>query len=341
MKQRQLRARYWRIVFFFGRLTLGVVLWDILLPKLGLGRLSSRTRARRNRNAAIRFRALAIRMTGLMIKVGQFLSARLDVLPKEITDELADLQDEVPAEAFGAIKQQAERELGASLDSKYASFDETPMAAASLGQVHRATLHPAQAEQAGFTNVVVKVQRPCIGQIVDVDLAALRRVGTWLQQYKPVARRADVLALVEEFAATTREEIDYLAEGANAETFARNFDHAPHVHVPEVVWDLSTTRVLTLEDVAAIKIGDYAAITAAGIDRGPWRRRCSTPTCSRSSTTASSTPTRTRATSSSRPCPAPTPRAPPTGSSPSSTSAWWAECPRTSAAACAKCSSAS
>lgn len=267
MKQSQLRARYWRIVFFFGRLTLGVIFWDIVLPKFGLGRISRKTRARRNRQAAVRFRALAIKMTGLMIKVGQFLSARLDVLPKEITDELADLQDEVPAEAFGAIKAQAERELKASLATKYAHFDETPMAAASLGQVHRAKLNEPDAMQAGFTDVVVKVQRPYIEQIVDVDLAALRRVGTWLQQYKPVSKRADVIALVEEFAATTREEIDYLAEGANAETFAQNFAHAPHVHVPEVVWELSTTRVLTLEDVAAIKIGDYDAITAAGISR--------------------------------------------------------------------------
>ena len=267
MKQRQLRARYWRIVFFFGRLTLGVIWWDILLPKFGLGRLSRKTRARRNRQAAVRFRALAIKMTGLMIKVGQFLSARLDVLPKEITDELADLQDEVPAERFDAIRTQAEAELGASLSSKYAWFDETPMAAASLGQVHRAKLHEADAQQAGFANVVVKVQRPHIEQIVEVDLAALRRVGTWLQRYKPVSKRADVTALVEEFAITTREEIDYLAEGSNAETFAENFAHAPHVHVPDVVWELSTRRVLTLEDVAAIKIGDYDAITAAGIDR--------------------------------------------------------------------------
>ncbi len=267
MKQRQLRARYWRIVFFFGRLTLGVIWWDILLPKFGLGRLSRKTRARRNRQAAVRFRALAIKMTGLMIKVGQFLSARLDVLPREITDELADLQDEVPAEPFQAIRTQAEAELGATLSTKYAWFDETAMAAASLGQVHRAKLNEADAQQAGFTDVVVKVQRPHIEQIVEVDLAALRRVGTWLQRYKPVSKRADVIALVEEFAITTREEIDYLAEGSNAETFASNFAHAPHVHVPDVVWELSTRRVLTLEDVAAIKIGDYDAITAAGIDR--------------------------------------------------------------------------
>jgi predicted unusual protein kinase regulating ubiquinone biosynthesis (AarF/ABC1/UbiB family) len=141
------------------------------------------------------------------------------------------------------------------------------MAAASLGQVHRARLLPEDATSLGFSEVVIKVQRPHIEQVVDVDLAALRRVGTWLARYRPVSRRADVAALVEEFAATTRDEIDYLAEGNNAETFAMNFAEAPHVHVPIVVWQLTTRRVLTLEDVAAIKIGDHDAITAAGISR--------------------------------------------------------------------------
>jgi len=141
------------------------------------------------------------------------------------------------------------------------------MAAASLGQVHRARLCDSDAALVGFENVVVKVQRPHIEQVVEVDLAALRRVGGWLQNYKPISKRADVNALVEEFAGTTREEIDYLAEGSNAEAFAANFADAPHVHVPIVVWNLSTRRVLTLEDVASIKLGDYDAITAAGINR--------------------------------------------------------------------------
>lgn len=267
MKASQLRARYWRIVFFFGRVTLGFIFWEIILPRLGLGAPARRNRSERNRTTAVRFRALAIRMGGLMIKVGQFFSARLDVLPPEITDELADLQDEVPPESFEAIRAVAESELPLPLSEHYAWFDESPLAAASLGQVHRARLCEAEAEFHGFEGVVVKVQRPHIEQIVEVDLAALRRVGGWLQRYKPVRDRADVNALIDEFSATTRAEIDYLAEGSNAETFAENFAGSPHVHVPDVVWDLTTRRVLTLEDVTAIKLGDYEAITAAGIDR--------------------------------------------------------------------------
>ena len=267
MTSSQLRARYWRIVFFFGGVTANFILWEIFLPRIGLSGWTRRTRSERSRRTAVRFRALAISMGGLMIKVGQFLSARLDVLPIEITEELSGLQDEVPAEQFAAIREQAEAELGEPLAVRYDWVDETPMAAASLGQVHRARLCAAEAELHGFENVVVKVQRPHIEAVVEVDLAALRRVGGWLQNYKPVSKRADVRALVEEFAATTREEIDYVAEAHNAEAFATNFAEKPRVHIPHVVWTLSTRRVLTLEDVSAIKISDYEAITAAGIDR--------------------------------------------------------------------------
>jgi predicted unusual protein kinase regulating ubiquinone biosynthesis (AarF/ABC1/UbiB family) len=268
MKASQLRARYWRIVFFFGGVTAGFIFWEIFLPRIGLRSMARRTRTERNRKTAVRFRALAISMGGLMIKVGQFLSARLDVLPPEITEELAGLQDEVPAVPFSEIRTHAEEELGRPLAEAYSWVDAEPLAAASLGQVHRATLCPEDAEAAGFGAVVFKVQRPHIEQIVDVDLAALRRVGGWLQRYKPVSDRADVRALVEEFASTTLEEIDYLAEGHNAETFAENFASNARVHVPRVVWPLTTRRVLTLEDVSAIRLGDYDAITAAGIDRG-------------------------------------------------------------------------
>jgi predicted unusual protein kinase regulating ubiquinone biosynthesis (AarF/ABC1/UbiB family) len=268
MDPSKLRARYRRIIFFFARVALGVIFWEIILPRLGLRRLSRRNRSERYTRIAKQFRLLAIRLGGLMIKVGQFLSSRLDVLPVEITEELAGLQDEVPAEEFAALREQAEVEFGAPLEEKYAWFDETPLAAASLGQAHRARLHPQDAETHGFSEVVVKIQRPFIEQIVEVDLKALRQVARWLEKYKPIRKRADVRALVEEFADTTYGEIDYLAEGRNAETFGANFKGHPRVHVPRVVWPRTTRRVLTLENVLAIKISDYDAITAAGIERG-------------------------------------------------------------------------
>ena len=192
MKDSVLRARYWRIVFFFGRVTLGFIVWEIVLRRLGLGGLVARTRAGRSRRTAVRFRALAVSMGGLMIKVGQFMSARLDVLPAEITDELSGLQDEVPPEAFEAIREVAQAELVLPLAEHYAWFDETPLAAASLGQVHRARLRESDAAEVGFTEVVVKVQRPHIQQVIEVDLSALRRVGGWLQRYRPVRERASL-----------------------------------------------------------------------------------------------------------------------------------------------------
>ncbi len=201
-----------------------------------------------------------------MIKVGQFLSSRLDVLPPEITAELEGLQDEVPPVPFPAIRALAEAELGAPLEMVFASIEETPIAAASLGQAHQARLLPANAEDTGLENVVVKVQRPGIDVIVDVDLAALRKVGRWLSHVRLVSNRADMPALVEEFAQTSLEEIDYLQEAANSERFAIDFADDDRVDVPEVVWERCTRRVLTLEDVTAIKITDAAALRAAGID---------------------------------------------------------------------------
>ena len=268
MKESTLRLRYWRIVLFFGRVVFGFVAWEVVGPRLGLRRLAERTRERRLQRAAARFRVLAIALGGLMIKLGQFLSSRLDVLPRSITNELSGLQDEVPAEELDALLSVATAELGGPLSEHFAWFDEEPLAAASLGQAHRARLRDADADELGFRDVVVKIQRPHIQQVIEVDLAALRRVGRWLTRYRPIASRANVPGLIEEFAHTSLNEVEYLAEAANAERFAENFAADPRVKVPRIVWELTSRRVLTLEDVSAIKIADHAAITAAGIDRG-------------------------------------------------------------------------
>jgi len=266
MNPSRLRGRYFRILTFFAGVIARFILWEIFFRYLGLRGWVKSTRTDRFRREAIRFRALAIRMGGVMIKVGQFLSSRLDVLPPEVTEELANLQDEVPAEDFEAIRALAEAELNAPVTETFASFDPEPLAAASLGQVHRAKLR--EEIETDFREVVVKIQRPDIASIVDVDLSALRRVGNWLMHYRPIREHADVPALLKEFSATLYEEIDYELEADNAETFYENFVDDPDVHVPRVVRALSTRRVLTLEDVYAIKITDYDDITAAGIDRG-------------------------------------------------------------------------
>ncbi|PPH09845.1 ABC transporter [Rathayibacter sp. AY1G1] len=265
-REREDRRRYRRILRFAAWHLAVTWFFDLLLPRVGLTRVALRTRPGRMRRFARSFHVLAVDLGGLMIKVGQFMSSRLDVLPPEITRELEGLQDEVPPVPFPRIRALAESELGLPLERAYAGVNESPVAAASLGQAHRARLSPADAEDTGYSAAIMKVQRPGIDQIVEVDLAALRRVGGWLSHVRLVSDRVDAPALVEEFAVTSLEEIDYLQEAANSVRFAADFAGDARVAVPDVVWERSTRKVLTLEDVTAIKITDHAALLAAGID---------------------------------------------------------------------------
>jgi predicted unusual protein kinase regulating ubiquinone biosynthesis (AarF/ABC1/UbiB family) len=261
-----LKNRYRRILKFAALVLLESWWYELVLPKFGLRRFVARGRLARLTRHARDFRNLAADLGGLMIKVGQFLSSRLDVLPHDITRELENLQDEVAPEPEQAIRVRIEEELGLPVSAAFAKFEVEPIAAASLGQVHRATLSPKLAELWGLQQVVVKVLRPGIEDIVDVDLAALRRIGGWLSRIRLVSRRADAPALVEEFAATTLEEIDYLNEAKNLGRFRDNFVGDALMTTPHVVWDRSTRRVLTLEDVSNIKVNDVDGLIAAGID---------------------------------------------------------------------------
>lgn len=253
---------------------MGVIVSDLFLPKIGFKKWAGRTRNNRYRNSARAYRVLAIEMGGVLIKIGQFLSTRVDVLPAEITDELAYLQDEVPPEKFNSIRKVIENEFGIPLLEKFAEFEEEPLAAASLGQVHKARIwethkdNPLSHHSQELLDVVVKIQRPNIEQLISTDLAALFTVGNWLKRYRPISRRADVLALLKEFQDILYEEIDYIAEGQNAELFGDIFKAEQGVRVPRVYWTHTTKKTLTLENVWAIKITDYSAITASGIDRG-------------------------------------------------------------------------
>jgi predicted unusual protein kinase regulating ubiquinone biosynthesis (AarF/ABC1/UbiB family) len=264
-----LRKRYRKILLFFFRVILKMAIFDVVFPHIGLNKLSKRGRSRRIVNAARQYRLLAVQMGGVMIKVGQFLSARVDMLPVEVTDELSDLQDQVPPEDFRHIRQLTERELGESLESAFDMFEEEPLASASLGQVHRAVLKDedvlkTEAEDIKF--VVVKVQRESIDAIIDVDLSAFRRVTKWLQRYKPIRKRVDLAALMEEFSTILGQEIDYLNEGQNAERFWDIYQGRSGIKIPRVIWGKTTRRVLTLEDVYAIKITNYQEISSAGVD---------------------------------------------------------------------------
>ena len=263
-QRRMRRARSGRILRFAAAQMVMAWWFELTLPRIGLGRFAARGRVERWRSAAQRFRVLAVELGGLMIKVGQFLSSRMDVLPPEITKELEGLQDEVSPVPFPQIRTLAEAQLGVSLTDAFTAFDPRPLAAASLGQAHSATLAPEAAAELGFAEAVVKVQRPGIADIVAVDLRALRRIAGWLSRVRFISRRVDMPALVEEFAHVSLEEIDYLHEAANAETFA--MDSPASVQAPQIVWEQTTPQVLTMEDVTAIKANDVAALRRAGID---------------------------------------------------------------------------
>ncbi len=254
-------TRYRKLVWFFATIFAHVIWWDLFLRKIPLLRgYARRSGIERWRKIARRFRAVALDMGGVLIKLGQFLSIRVDVLPVEVISELADLQDEVPPADLDAVLALIAAEFGCPVEEVFESFNPQPLAAASLAQTYTATLrdgHP----------VVVKVLRPGIEQMVETDLAAISLAIRWLKLYPRVKRRVNLDWLAEEFTAVTGRELDFEAEGHNAERFAADFADDPGVCIPEVFWEYSTRRVLTMENVAFIRIADLDALDEAGIDR--------------------------------------------------------------------------
>ena len=253
-----LRMRYMRVTLFFAQMTLSIIFWDILLRRAGFRTLAQRTSMRRYQRHARRFRSLATRLGGLWIKVGQFLSSRLDVLPEVITDELAGLQDEIPPASFKSIQDKIEASFGRPVEECFDWIDPQPFASASLGQVHYARL-------SADTKVVVKIQRPGIRALIKIDMDALKTVMRWIKRYPPISRRADLDAIFSEFSRTLWQEVDYCTEAENARRFAEMFADDKTVRIPRVYDQHSTKEVLVLEDVYFIKITDYAAIKEAGV----------------------------------------------------------------------------
>jgi ubiquinone biosynthesis protein len=195
------------------------------------------------------------------IKLGQILSARADLLPPPYQVELAKLQDATRPLKTEVVSAVIAEEFGRPVDAVFSSFSDVPLACASIGQVHAATL-------ADGTRVVVKVQRPGVAEQIDQDLQILRNLAATASRRWPVAEEYDVVGLVHEFAQTLRAETDYLQEGRNAERFAENFAGDDSVYFPAVFWEQTTNRVLTLERIDGIKVDDLAALDTAGIDRG-------------------------------------------------------------------------
>ena len=254
----RMQYRFVRVVLYFWWLFVQVVWWQVVMARYMPERVE-RTNQKRWVGYARSFRAFAIDMGGLMIKLGQFVSTRGDVLPKEVTDELAALRDEVPSVPTYRIRQIIEAELG-PLPERFSQFDDTPVAAASIGQVHRARLPNGD-------RVVVKVQRPGIVEICHTDLAAMNVVARVAMRFRFVSRRMDAVALIQEFGRVLLEELSYRHEAQNAARFGEMFRNNMGVYIPAVYTEHSTDCVITIEDVTSIKLDDFAALEAAGISR--------------------------------------------------------------------------
>ena len=215
----------------------------------------------------VAFRKTALRLGVLMIKMGQFLSARADLLPERALKVLGSLQDEVPPAPYGHVVASIERELGKPLDELFSAFAPEATAAASLGQVHKAVL------AATGETVAVKVQRPNIEQLVRTDLSTIRFVIWVLSRFVDTTEVLDLMGLYREFRRSIFEEIDYTAEAAHAARFRELFRDRPAVFIPRVHEAYVARRVLVLEWVDGIKINDYPALEAAGVDRSEVARR--------------------------------------------------------------------
>lgn len=224
------------------------------------GGMTEAKRIARRKKQAIWIRNTLLDLGPTFIKVGQLFSTRADLFPAEYVEELAKLQDRVPAFSYEQVEAIVEQELGKQIPELFYSFDPIPLAAASLGQVHKAKLHSGE-------EVVVKVQRPGLRKLFEIDLAILKGITRYFQSHPEWGRGRDWLGIYDECCRILWEEIEYLNEGRNADTFRRNFRNYEWVKVPRIYWRYTSPRVLTLEYAPGIKISHYEALEAAGLDR--------------------------------------------------------------------------
>ncbi len=207
-----------------------------------------------------RIRMMVEELGPTFIKLAQILSTRPDLIPLELVEELSKLQDHVSPFPFSEVKQILEAELRSSLEERFEEFNEIPIAAASIGQVHRARLR-------GGEEVVVKVQRPGIRKTVEVDLEILFHLAELIERHFEEWGEQRPKRIVEEFSRTLEKELNYGTEASQAERFAAQFRGNPHIFVPRVFREASTGRVLTMQYVDGIKVSEVKALDELGYDR--------------------------------------------------------------------------
>lgn len=246
--------------------TLLFELWLDSKPWSYPGGMTEAKKAERRKKQALWIRNTFLELGPTFIKLGQLFSTRADLFPSEYVEELSKLQDRVPAFSYEQVEAIIQQDLGKTIPELYRSFDPIPLAAASLGQVHKAQLHSGE-------EVVVKVQRPGLVKLFTIDLEILKGITRYFQNHPDWGRGRDWLGIYEECCRILWEEIEYLNEGKNADTFRRNFRNEDWVKVPRVYWRYTSPRVLTLEYLPGIKISHYEALEAAGLDRKDLARK--------------------------------------------------------------------
>ena len=237
-----------------------------LFTKYGLGDLADRTGLRALVEAdeaadgngaspekAVQFRKRLVELGPAYIKLGQVLSTRPDLVPEAYVHELEKLQDEVPAIPFEQVKETIEDQLGARLSKLFESFEREPLGTASLGQVHAAVLR-------GDRDVVVKVQRPNIRELLADDLEFFRELASFLTKHTQVGARVDILGVVQQLERALLDELDYRIEARNAATFRRALAEFPTLLVPKVIEGFTTEKVLTTERIKGLKIDDVSPL---------------------------------------------------------------------------------
>ena len=213
----------------------------------------------RNRNIprGERLRLALIELGSIFVKFGQMLSTRRDLLPDDIADELTLLQDKVPP--FANAKAIVAKAYKRPFQEIFSSFDETALASASIAQVHAACLLNGE-------EVVVKVLRPQVEKIIKRDIGLLYQFARLAERYSVIAQHLHAIDLVSEFENTTLSELDLTQEAANASALKRNFVDSPLLHVPEIYWDYATPRVIVMEYIRGVPIGDVEQLKALGVD---------------------------------------------------------------------------
>jgi ubiquinone biosynthesis protein len=268
MKQRKIH-RY-SMIRRYGKIVDALIKYEFgyIVDRMGLRNLRPlRSRIRRQEKVLkdtdtgpMKARMMLEELGPTYIKLGQILSMRQDLIPPEYANEFSKLQDDVQPFEMNEVEKLIRAELGSEIKDIYQYFEPVPIAAASIGQVHRAKLISGE-------DVVVKVQRPGIRKIINSDLDIMYSIASFAEEHLPEAKLYQPVGIVEEFERTIKAEMDYTQEGRNADHFARNFRDDPRIYIPKVYWDCTSAKVLTLEFIDGVKSSNFKELDRMEVDR--------------------------------------------------------------------------